>query len=88
VLTAGLVLAIFGVAGSALLGPHGVRHLRELRAERGRLAAATVRLLEQNARLRDEIARLERDDTYLEGLARRELGLVRPNETVYRFPRP
>jgi len=28
---------------------------------------------------------LRTDDLYLEGLARRELGLVRPNEFVYRF---
>lgn len=86
-ITAGLVAAIAAVAGSLLLGSHGVRHLRELRAEHRRLAAATVRLLSENARLHDEIARLEHDDAYLEGLARRELGLVRPNETVYRFRR-
>jgi cell division protein FtsB len=84
VITAGLVAAIAAVAGSLLLGSHGVRHLRELRAEHRRLAAATVRLLSENARLHDEI---EHDDAYLERLARRELGLVRPNETVYRFRR-
>jgi cell division protein FtsB len=86
-LTAALVLAIAAVAGSVLLGPQGVRHLRALRAERRRLAAATVALLGENARLHAEIGRLEHDDAYLEGLARRELGLVRPGETVYRFRR-
>jgi len=87
-LTAALVLAIAAVAGSVLFGPQGVRHLRALRAEHRRLAAATVELLGENARLHAEIGRLEHDDTYLEGLARRELGLVRPGETVYRFRRP
>jgi len=43
--------------------------------------------MERNARLRDEIRRLHSDDLYLEGLARRQLGLVRPNEFVYRFHR-
>ena len=43
--------------------------------------------MERNARLRDEVRRLRADDLYLEGLARRQLGLVRPNEFVYRFRR-
>jgi len=87
VLSAALVLAIVGVAASALVGEHGVAHLVRLRAERRALGDTTFGLLEQNRRLRDAIARLEKDDVYLEGLARRQLGLVRPNEIVYRFRR-
>lgn len=79
-----LVLAIAGVAGSAVFGEHGVRHLRRLRGERRDLARQAFALLERNARLRDEIERLRKDDLYVEGLARRQLGLVKPREFVYR----
>jgi cell division protein FtsB len=88
VLTAALVLAIVGVSVSALIGEHGVAHLLRLHAERRALGDKAFDLLEQNRRLRDAIARLETDDVYLEGLARRQFGLVRPNELVYRPRRP
>jgi len=87
VLSAALGLAIAGVAGSVLLGEHGIAHLLRLRAERRALGQTAFVLMERNARLRDEIRRLNTDDLYLEGLARRQLGLVRPNEFVYRFHR-
>jgi cell division protein FtsB len=86
VLTLALVLAIAGVVVSAFAGEHGVAHLLRLRAARRTLAESHFRLLEENARLRRDIARLRSDDLYLEELARRELGLVRPNEVVVRAP--
>ena len=83
-----LGVGIVGLAASALFGEHGIAHLLRLRAERAQLAQTTFVLLQTNDRLREDIRRLHGDDTYLEGLARRQLGLVRPNETVYRFRRP
>jgi len=88
VLTVVLALMIAAVTGSALFGEHGVAHLLRLRAERQELGQAAFALLQTNNRLRGEIERLRNDDLYLEELARRQLGLVRPNETVYRFRRP
>jgi cell division protein FtsL len=85
VLSAALVLAILGVTASALLGEHGIMHLRRLHAERTELRRTAFALLEKNARLRQEITRLRSDDRYIEALARKQLGLVRPNEQVYRF---
>jgi cell division protein FtsB len=84
-LTAALVLAIIAVAISSLIGEDGVAHLLRLRAERRGLGNTAFALLERNESLHREIERLRTDDLYLEGLARRELGLVRPNEFVYRF---
>ncbi len=86
-LNAALGLAIVGVAASVLLGEQGIAHLLRLRGERRALGQTAFALMERNARLRDEIRRLRTDDFYLEGLARRQLGLVRPNEFVYRFHR-
>lgn len=84
-LTGGLWLAIVGVAASGFLSPHGIAHLLHLRADRQELGERAVALVQQNQTLRTEIHRLETDRLYLEGLARHELGFVRPNETVYRF---
>ena len=44
-----------------------------------------MRRLQDNAALRAEISRLRSDPKYLESLARERLGLVRPDEMVYRF---
>ena len=88
VLAGALVCAIAAVTGSVLFGPHGLGYLRSLHTEREDLGRATFALLQANTRLREEIRRLRHDDLYLEQLARRQFGLVRPNETVYRFRRP
>src|SRR5207249_8653380 len=85
VLSAVLLLAIATVTVSALIGEHGVPHLLRLRAERQDLGRTAFALLEENARLREDLARLKDDDLSLEELARRQLGLVKPGEIVYRF---
>ena len=85
VLNGALVLAIVAVAASVAVGEHGVAHLLRLHAERRALGDTAFTLLERNQRLRREIERLRTDDLYVEEMARRQLGLVRPNEFVYRF---
>lgn len=84
----GLLVAIAAVAGSALLGGDGVNRLLHLRAERQELGEAAVRRIQGNAALREEIARLRSDRRYLEEIARKRLGLVQPDETVYQFVQP
>lgn len=84
----GLVVAIAAVAGSALLGADGVTRLVRLRTERQQLGEAAVRRMQGNAALRAEITRLRSDRRYLEEFARKRLGLVQPDETVYRFVSP
>jgi cell division protein FtsB len=88
VLSGVLLVAIAMVTISALFGEHGIPHLFALRAERQTLGQTAFALFQENARLREQITRLKTDDLYLEGLARRQLGLVRPNEVVYRFHTP
>lgn len=84
-LTAALLVGIAGVGGSLCFGDGGLRRLRELRAERQRLAEQSLALMADNRRLLGEIQRLQHDDAYLEQIARRNLQLVRPNEIVFRF---
>jgi len=87
-LTIGLLGLILVVGASALVGNHGVRELLSLQAERQRLGEQAVALLAQTTSLRDQVARIKNDDHFLETLARRELGLVKPGEVSYRFRRP
>lgn len=86
-ISAVLLIATALVLVSALFGRQGARHLRRLQAERQQVADATFALLRGNAQLRDDIARLRNDERLLEQLARRQLGLVRPGELVFRFGR-
>ncbi|HKX19145.1 MAG TPA: septum formation initiator family protein [bacterium] len=51
-----------------------------LAREKARLEQRRRDLLTDNARLRDEIQRLQTDDRYVEQIARQQLGLVRPGE--------
>jgi cell division protein FtsB len=83
-----MVLAIVAVATSVVFGAHGVTHLMRLRTERRELGETAFALLERARQLRGDITRLRTDDRALEALARRQLGLVRPDETVYRLRRP
>jgi cell division protein FtsB len=85
VLSMGLLAAIVTVAASALAGSDGLSRLLMLRGERQELGEEAVRRLQDNAALRAEITRLRSDPKYLESLARERLGLVRPDEMVYRF---
>lgn len=86
-ISAALLITAAVVFTSALFGRQGARHLGRLRAERQQVAEATFALLRGNAQLRDEIHRLRHDERLLEQLARRQLGLVRPGELVFRFGR-
>ena len=82
-----LLSAILAVSASVLFGEHGVTQLVRLRRERRELGREAFAGLHTNAELRHEIDRLRNDELYWEELARRSRGLVRPNETVYRFRR-
>ncbi len=42
-------------------------------------------LKEKNRLLVDEIRRLKEDKEYFESVARKELGLIKENEIIYRF---
>jgi len=85
VVTAVLATAIAALTISVLFGPAGLTRLLRLQAERQALGEVAVAQLQRNQRLHEDLGRLQHDVRHLEATARRELGLVRPNEFVYRF---
>src|SRR5437899_2087032 len=71
------------IALVALFGDRGVLHLIEQRHRAEALARELSDLQAENAHLAQQIAALRSDPRAIERLAREELGLVRPGETVF-----
>jgi cell division protein FtsB len=85
----GLVIAAVMVwlGASTLFGDTGLMSWAQRRRERQHVGEDTMRLARETHALEGAIARLSSGDG-LEAVAREQLGLVRPNEIVYRFHRP
>jgi len=75
----GLVVAWLG------FGERGFIHLYRMDRERQTYLEKINKLEHENRELLDEIQRLRSDREYVENLGRRELGLVKEDELMYRF---
>ncbi len=71
--------------GAALLGRDGLLAVLVNRGRVERLRDDIASLQGENLRLRREIRSLRSDLTSIERIAREDLGLVKPGETVYEF---
>ncbi|MBU2552070.1 MAG: septum formation initiator family protein, partial [Proteobacteria bacterium] len=63
----------------------GVFRMSTLDAEQNKLRQANDQLREENRRLMLKIERVKKDPRYIEDEARKKLGLIRPDETIYRL---
>ena len=77
-----LILLLLGIA---FFGNRGILRVMQLRRQRASLQKQVQSLEATNAGLRQEIKALRSDRRYIENIARREQGLVRPGELVYQF---
>jgi cell division protein FtsB len=66
-----------------LFGERGLLATLRARQEYEQLATALAQQRAENARLREEVRRLNEDPRAIEEVARRELGLIRPGEKVF-----
>jgi cell division protein FtsB len=82
-----LVLSFIGLILLAWLscGRRGLTDLYKMQKERDRCMAVIDDLKEKNRLLTAEIRRLREDPKYFESVARKELGLIKENEMVYRL---
>jgi cell division protein FtsB len=83
-----LLVGLFGfvvcvLAVDALVGDHGLVATIRARKQYNHLAADLARLRNENAGLRSEAQRLREDPRAIEEIARRELGLMSPGETLF-----
>ena len=67
------------------VGERGFIHLYKIEKERQAYAEKIRDLERENQRLLNEISRLRSDRDYIESQGRKELGLVKDGEVLYRF---
>lgn len=77
------IIALVALIVGALFGDRGLLHLLDQRQRAEALAHEIEELKAENAQLAAEIAALRSDPRAIERIAREELGLVRPGETVF-----
>lgn len=70
-----------------VFGERGLLRIYEMRQEKARIDSKVEQLLKENDILRQEITSLHNDRRYIERIARKDLGLVKPNEVIYQFPK-
>ncbi len=69
----------------SLFGDRSLFQLYQMWSARAHLEQQIEALKQENALLRQEVEALRRHPSQSEEIARRDLGLVRPGETVYQF---
>ncbi len=67
----------------ALVGERGLLAMLETRRQYGELSAEISRARVENAQLREQARRLREEPEAIEEIARRELGLIKPGETLF-----
>ena len=78
-----LVFVTLVLVIDALIGEKGLMQSIRARQEHLEMAASLETLRRNNARLRDEMRRLNEDPATIESVAREQLGLIRPGEVVF-----
>lgn len=68
-----------------VFGERGVLRIYRLAQEKEDIQKKADQIKAENEQLKREIEALKSDRRYLESIARKEFGLVRPNEIIYQF---
>jgi cell division protein FtsB len=77
------IIAVIALVVGSLFGDRGILQLLRQRQRTEELARDIERLRDENRVLAEEILALRRDPDAVERLAREQLGLARPGETVF-----
>jgi cell division protein FtsB len=78
-----LLVLVTGFFFLAVHGYEGMRQIHQLAQKRESLIRDNQELNRKNETLYREITRLKQDPLYLEEVARKEFGLVKPNEIIF-----
>jgi cell division protein FtsB len=85
ILWAAFFAVVAAVIGSLSLSEAGVMRSRGLMEKKRLLEAENQRLEAENIQLSTRLERIRSDPGYLEDEARKKLGLVRPDEVIFRL---
>lgn len=77
------IIVVLALAVGSLFGDRGILQLVDQKERAAKLAQDLEELRAENLRLAAEIQSLRTDPRAIERLAREELGLARPGETVF-----
>ncbi|WP_305041568.1 FtsB family cell division protein [Geoalkalibacter sp.] len=83
-----MIALVLALLGAALFGDKGVLNTWRMLQHKESLQEKIAELEAENTKLRREVDALRNDGRYLEGVARRDLGMVKEDELVYQFPTP
>ncbi len=78
--------AVLFILFFTVFGERGLLRIYHLSKDKREMEKRVEELKAENDRLKREIEALQSDRRYLESIARRDFGLVRPNEIIYQFP--
>lgn len=81
-----LVLCVSALFLHNIFGAHGFLAMHRTKLEIERVQGDIDRLSKENAQLADEVKLLKTDPHTIEGIARGELGLAKPNEVIIKIP--
>jgi cell division protein FtsB len=81
----GLVALLVALFLVVLFSENGILDHIKLKRQMDMMDMATMRLQSENVALKSEIDRLQKDDRYLEDVARKKFGFIKQGEKVYRI---
>ena len=84
-LTGGVALLIILGAVQYVFNAESRTHYNYLRGEVERMSDLNTSLTQENEQLRLQISGIQKDDRYLEQIARQEFGMIREGEMLYKF---
>ena len=83
-----ILISLLILGSLTFFGEKGIFNLLHLRKEVARIKERNLKLEEENQKLKEEVKRLQSDKRYIEEIARKELGMVKEGEIIYRFDPP
>ena len=69
-----------------IFGTHGVLAMRRSQREAGEIRKEIRKLDEENRQLQDRVKDLKSDPQAIEEIARKEMGLAKPGELIFKLP--
>jgi cell division protein FtsB len=79
------LLSFLLAAGWILFSSNGVMNYYAIQKELTTIQEENIQLAAENEELKNEIEKLKADPAYLEEVARKEYGLVKKNEMIFKF---
>ena len=80
-----VAVVMFGLLLLSMFGDNGVLELWRMHSDSARLKSANARLVRENLKMYRTVERLQNDSAFLEDVARRELGMIRSDEVIFKF---